>query len=89
MLVGYIRVLSIDDRQSVSMQKGALVTSGVDERHLHQDKASGAREDRQSPKGCLAGLRPRDTLVVWKFDRLGRSLPNQPDSAPPIRTIEP
>ena len=76
MLVGYMRVSSTDDRQSVSLQKDALVASGVDERHLHQDKASGARDDRQGLKGCLAELRPGDVLVVWKLDRLGRSLPN-------------
>ena len=76
MLIGYMRVSSTDDRQSVSLQKDALVASGVDERHLHQDKASGARDDRPGLKGCLADLRPGDVLVVWKLDRLGRSLPN-------------
>ncbi len=76
MLVGYMRVSSTDDRQSVSLQKDALVASGVDERHMHQDKASGARDDRPGLKGCLADLRPGDVLVVWKLDRLGRSLPN-------------
>ena len=76
MLVGYMRVSSTDDRQSVSLQKDALVATGVDERHLHQDKASGARHDRPRRQGCLADLRPGDVLVVWKLDRLGRSLPN-------------
>ncbi len=76
MLVGYMRVSSTDDRQSVSLQKDALVASGVDERHLHQDKASGARDDRPGLKECLSDLRPGDVLVVWKLDRLGRSLPN-------------
>ena len=76
MLVGYMRVSSTDDRQSVSLQKDALVASGVDERHLHQDKASGARDDRPGLKGCMDELRAGDVLVVWKLDRLGRSLPN-------------
>ena len=76
MLVGYMRVSSTDDRQSVSLQKDALVASGVDERHLHHDKASGARDDRPGLKGCLSDLRAGDVLVVWKLDRLGRSLPN-------------
>ena len=76
MLVGYMRVSSTDDRQSVSLQRDALVASGVDERHLHQDKASGARDDRPGLKGCLGDLRSGDMLVVWKLDRLGRSLPN-------------
>ena len=76
MLVGYMRVSSTDDRQSVSLQHDALVVSGVDERHLHQDKASGARDDRPGLKGCLIDLRAGDVLVVWKLDRLGRSLTN-------------
>ncbi len=76
MLVGYMRVSSTDDRQSVSLQRDALVASGVDERHLHQDKASGARDDRPGLKECLGDLRAGDVLVVWKLDRLGRSLPN-------------
>ena len=50
--------------------------TGVDERHLHADKASGARDDRPGLKACLADLRAGDCLVVWKLDRLGRSLPN-------------
>ena len=48
----------------------------MDERHLHQDKASGARDERPGLKGCLGDLRAGDVLVVWKLDRLGRSLPN-------------
>jgi DNA invertase Pin-like site-specific DNA recombinase len=74
MLVGYMRVSSSDDRQSVDLQRDALLASGVDERHLHQDKASGARDDRPGLKACLNDLRSGDCLVVWKLDRLGRSL---------------
>jgi DNA invertase Pin-like site-specific DNA recombinase len=44
MLVGYMRVSSADDRQSVDLQRDALLAAGVDGRHLHQDKASGARD---------------------------------------------
>lgn len=74
MLVGYMRVSSADDRQSVDLQRDALVAVGVDERHLHTDKASGARDDRPGLKACLEYLKSGDTLVVWKLDRLGRSL---------------
>jgi DNA invertase Pin-like site-specific DNA recombinase len=35
MLIGYLRVSSTDERQSVDLQRDALVTAGVDERHLH------------------------------------------------------
>ncbi len=76
MLVGYMRVSSADDRQSNDLQRDALIAAGVDERHLHADKASGARDDRPGLKACLADLRAGDCLVVWKLDRLGRSLPN-------------
>ncbi len=76
MLVGYMRVSSADDRQSNDLQRDALIAAGVDERHLHADKASGARDDRPGLKACLADLRAGDCLVVWKLDRLERSLPN-------------
>lgn len=76
MLVGYMRVSSADDRQSVDLQRDALVAAGVDARHLHQDKASGARDNRAGLKACLDDLRQGDVLVVWKLDRLGRSLPH-------------
>src|SRR3954463_11249835 len=75
MLIGYMRVSSADERQSVDLQRDALI-AGRRRRaaHLHQDRASGARDDRPGLKACLADLRPGDMLVVWKLDRLGRSL---------------
>ena len=76
MMVGYMRVSSTDDRQSVDLQRDALLTAGVDDRHLYSDKASGARDDRPGLKACLAYLKEGDSLVVWKLDRLGRSLPH-------------
>ena len=74
MLVGYMRVSTADERQSVDLQRDAVVAAGVDERHLHQDRASGAKDDRPGLKACLADLRNGDILIVWKLDRLGRSL---------------
>src|SRR3546814_16765257 len=76
MLVGYMRVSSADDRQTVDLQRDALLAAGVDERHLFVDKVSGARDDRPGLQACLAYLKQGDTLVVWKLDRLGRSLPH-------------
>ncbi len=76
MLVGYLRVSSADERQSVDLQRDALLAAGVDERHFHLDKASGARDDRPGLRACLAYLEAGDVLVVWKLDRLGRSLPH-------------
>jgi DNA invertase Pin-like site-specific DNA recombinase len=57
MLVGYMRVSTADERQSVDLQRDALRSAGVDERHLHQDRASGARDDRPGLKACLSDLR--------------------------------
>jgi len=65
MLIGYMRVSSTDDRQSVDLQRDALVGAGVDSRHLFSDRASGAREDRASLKACLEYMKAGDTLVVW------------------------
>ena len=76
MLVGYMRVSSVDDRQSVDLQRDALVAVGVDERNIYSDKASGAKDDRPGLKACLSYLKHGDGLVVWKLDRLGRSLPH-------------
>lgn len=50
MLVGYIRVSSDGDRQNTDLQRDALLNAGVDSRHLYEDKASGARDDRPGLK---------------------------------------
>jgi DNA invertase Pin-like site-specific DNA recombinase len=78
MLVGYMRVSSDGDRQVLDLQRDALLTAGVDARHLFEDRASGSRDDRAGLAAALAFLRPADCLVVWKLDRLGRSLPHLP-----------
>lgn len=74
MLVGYVRVSTADDRQSTDLQRDALLSAGVDERNLFEDRSSGSRDDRPGLKACLEYVRPGDALVVWKLDRLGRSL---------------
>ena len=74
MLVGYVRVSSETDRQNFDLQRDALIAVGVDSRHLFEDRASGARTDRPGLTQALAFVRPGDVLVVWKLDRLGRSL---------------
>jgi DNA invertase Pin-like site-specific DNA recombinase len=85
MLVGYMRVSSDSDRQSTALQRDALIAAGVDARHLFEDKASGMRDDRPGLKSCLDFLKPGDTLVVWKLDRLGRSLPHLLDIVTGLR----
>lgn len=74
MFVGYMRVSSDSDRQNTSLQRDALLAAGVDARHLFEDHASGAKDDRSGLAQALAFARPGDVLVVWKLDRLGRSL---------------
>ena len=74
MLVGYMRVSSDNDRQNTDLQRDALLAAGVDSRHLFEDRASGSRDDRSGLVSALKFVRAGDVLVVWKLDRLGRSL---------------
>ena len=76
MLIGYMRVSSDGDRQVLDLQRDALLSAGVDVRHLFEDHASGHRGDRPGLAKALAFLQPGDCFVVWKLDRLGRSLPH-------------
>ena len=76
MLIGYMRVSSESDRQNTDLQRDALLNVGVDQRHLFEDRASGARDDRPGLAKALAYVKPGDVLIVWKLDRLGRSLPH-------------
>lgn len=69
MLIGYMRVSSSDERQSVALQRDALLAAGVDQRHLHQDRASGARDDRPGLKACLAELREGDVLAMTRIEK--------------------
>jgi DNA invertase Pin-like site-specific DNA recombinase len=72
MLVGYIRV-STDD-QNLNLQKDALLKFGIDERNIFSDKTSGSKDKRVGLDKAIEFLKDGDTLVVWKLDRLGRSL---------------
>ena len=73
-LIGYARVST--GEQDVQLQLDALKSAGCDEAHLFVDTASGARSDRPGLDACMAVLQPGDTLVVWRLDRLGRSMPH-------------
>lgn len=70
MLVGYARVSTLD--QNPALQIDALKAAGCEK--LFVEKASGASRDRPELKGALDYVREGDTLVVWKLDRLARSL---------------
>jgi DNA invertase Pin-like site-specific DNA recombinase len=70
MYVGYARVSTQD--QDPALQHDALIQAGCDK--VFTEKASGAQRDRLELQAALAYMRPGDTLVVWKLDRLARSL---------------
>ena len=74
MLIGYVRVSKADGSQTTDMQRDALLAAGVDSAQIYEDHASGKREDRPGLANCLKALRPGDTLIIWKLDRLGRDL---------------
>ncbi len=76
MLVGYARVSTND--QNLDLQKDALQTAGCE--RLFTDTASGAKTERPGLTEALKQCRSGDTLVVWKLDRLGRSLPHLVDT---------
>jgi len=74
MLIGYARVSKADGSQSLDLQYDALTKAGVEESHIYTDRASGKKDDRPGLTACLKALRSGDVLIVWKLDRMGRSL---------------
>ena len=73
-LVGYARVSTED--QDVTLQLEALRRHGCGPDRIFVDTASGARAVRPGLEACVASLQPGDVLVVWRLDRLGRSMPH-------------
>lgn len=70
MLIGYARVSTQD--QTLDLQTDALTRAGCEK--IFTDMASGARTDRPGLQEAMNHLRAGDTLVVWRLDRLGRTL---------------
>ena len=74
MLVGYMRVSTAD--QNLGLQRDALVAAGVLPDRIYEDVCSGRAVDRPGLTRALDVARDGDALVIWKLDRIGRSLPH-------------
>jgi DNA invertase Pin-like site-specific DNA recombinase len=72
MLIGYARVSTHE--QTLNLQRDALTKAGCTK--IFTDTASGAKAERKGLDEALDYVRKGDTLVVWRLDRLGRSLPH-------------
>jgi len=67
MLIGYMRVSSDNEGQSTDLQRVALLTAGVDARHLFTDRASGAQDDRPGLVKALNFVQP---VTCWSSGNL-------------------
>ena len=72
MLIGYARVST--NEQNLDLQRDALRKAGVSAKNIFTDKITGTKAERIGLTQALTHLREGDTLVVWRLDRLGRSL---------------
>lgn len=72
MVFGYARVSTIE--QNLDMQLDAFLKEGIEVKNIYTDKVSSSKEDRKSLSKLLKYAREGDTIVVWKLDRLARSL---------------
>jgi DNA invertase Pin-like site-specific DNA recombinase len=70
LIIGYARVSRAE--QHLELQIDALEAAGCE--RIYRDQISGSKDSRPGLDECLRGLREGDTLVVWRLDRLGRSL---------------
>ena len=74
MLIGYARVSTARQSESLDTQRDALLAVGCDPTHFFSDTVSGSKWQRPGLQKALSYMRPGDTLVVTRLDRLGRSL---------------
>jgi DNA invertase Pin-like site-specific DNA recombinase len=72
MLIGYARVST--NEQNLDLQRDALLKAGVSSKDIYTDKVTGVKAERPGLTLALSHLREGDTLIVWRLDRLGRSL---------------
>lgn len=73
-IIGYARVSR--NEQELNLQLDALEKAGCKKDKIFVDKISGAKTERPGLEKCLAEIQPGDTLLVWRLDRLGRSMPH-------------
>lgn len=71
-LVGYARVST--EEQKLDLQLDAMKRAGVADDDVHVEKISGVSKNRPAFASAMRALRPGDTLVVWRLDRVARSL---------------
>lgn len=72
MLIGYARVST--NEQNLDLQRDALQQAGCAKKNIYTDKITGTKHVRKGLEQALTHLREGDTFVVWRLDRLGRSL---------------
>lgn len=84
MKIGYARVSTTD--QNLEIQLNALNEAGC--KRIYQEKVSGVQKDRPELKRLIDQLRPEDTVVVWKLDRLARSTQHLLDLVEKIRLAD-
>jgi len=82
MLIGYARISTHD--QNLALQRDALTAADCEK--IFTDVASGGQTERHGLTDAMNQLRPGDTLVVWRLDRLGRSLRHLIDTVTGLQT---
>jgi DNA invertase Pin-like site-specific DNA recombinase len=84
MRIGYARVSS--DDQNLNLQRDALHQSSCE--RIYEEKQSGAKTDRAELQRLFESLRAGDTVVVWRLDRLGRSLKNLIETVEKLEALD-
>jgi DNA invertase Pin-like site-specific DNA recombinase len=72
-LIGYIQISTED--QNLDLQFNSLIKAGCIEKNIFIDKVSGVKSARPGFIACMETLKSNDTLLVWRLDQLGKSMP--------------